>query len=148
MACRTGLDLLGGDVLGDEAIGIFVGLKISLDHPKFERSHISQRFQQRGLARSRAGHQIDPQYVVPVKVRPVVIGFVIVFVEDLFDHRNGFGIVELRVVVEIFVCLLMLMAVMVVIMVVMVVMVVIVVMIVGVCMGMNRVGSPNAASAF
>jgi len=79
---------------------------------------------------------------------------VIVFVEDLFDHRNSFGIIELRVVVEIFVCLLMLMTVMIVIMVVMVVMIVIVivmmivVVVVGVCMGMNRIGSPNAASAF
>jgi hypothetical protein len=88
----------------------------------------------------------------------VVVGLVVVFVENFFDDRDGLGIIELRIVVEVFVRLLMgvasfvvvVMVIVVMVMMIVVVTMTVIVMVVIVCVGVsvNRFRASDTASAF
>jgi hypothetical protein len=88
----------------------------------------------------------------------VVVGLVVVFVENLLDDRDGLGIIELRIAVEVFVRLLMgaalfvvvVMVIMIMVMVIVVVTVTVIVMVVIVCVGVsvNSFCASDTASAF
>jgi hypothetical protein len=55
---------------------------------------------------------------VRIEVRTVVFRFMVVLVQYLLNDRNGLGIVQLRIVVQMFMCLLVFVAVVMVVMVV------------------------------
>jgi hypothetical protein len=115
-----------------------------------------------GLATAGTAHEVDPEYPVFFEMGTVVVGLVVVFVENFFDDRDGLGIIELRIVVEVFMRLLvsgalivvivvvMVMVIVVMVMMIVVVTVTVIVMVVIVCVGVsvNCFCASDTASAF
>ena len=101
VAALAGVDLDGGRTRGADAVGVEAGLLIALDHRHgqvgcvlFER--LDGGAQQRGLARSGAGDQVQRAHAMRGKVRAVLRGNGVVGAQHILFDLDGALLGETR----------------------------------------------------
>ena len=90
MAGPSGVDLNDRGSGMADPLGIVGGLNIPLDHPNAEISFqgLDGFFQERGLAGSGRTHEVDDQQAVLRKSLPVLLGYALIRLQDVFNDRN------------------------------------------------------------
>jgi hypothetical protein len=94
VAALAGVDLDGGCAGGADAVGIEAGLLVALDHQHVQAGRVlfesmDGGAQQRGLARSGAGHQVQRAHALRGKVRAVLRGNGVVGTQHVFLDLDG-----------------------------------------------------------
>ncbi|MCY1359330.1 hypothetical protein D9M69_458940 [compost metagenome] len=101
VAALAGVDLDRGCTGGADAVSVEAGLLVAFDHGHVQARRMGlERFdggaQQRGLARSRAGHEVERGHAVGFKVGPVLLRHAVVGAEDVGLQLDGARLAHAR----------------------------------------------------